>query len=103
MQNTITLTGKMNFAPRVNAAKDGKQIANFQIGVYNGKDSSGKAKYFNIRVDVFDERIISNLMDTAVPVNVIVSGRLALDSYTDKNGNKVENFKITANSVGVDL
>lgn len=103
MHNSITLTGKLNYAPRIISTKKGSQYASFQLGVYDGKDASGKSKYFNINVSVFDEKTVTSLMDLTVPSNVSVSGRVADDSYINKEGKNVRAVKIIANSVGVEL
>ena len=103
MQNSITLTGKVNYQPRIISSKSGNQCCSFQLGVYDGKDASGKSKYFNINVMVFEEHIVNGLMDLTMPANIVVTGRLAGDSYTNKEGKTVRSVKVIANSVGVDL
>lgn len=103
MQNTITVKGKLNFQPKVSNSKSGSAYANFQIGVYDGKDASGKHKYFNLNVITFDERTVNGLMDLNLPANIVVTGRLADDSYTNKEGKNVRAIKIVADTVGVEL
>ena len=42
-------------------------------------------------------------MDLTLPANVVVTGRLADDSYTNKEGKNVRAIKIVADTVGVEL
>lgn len=103
MANHVTFSGKLNFAPDIVQTKDGKNMASFHIGVYNGKDANGKAKYFNVKCKVFNDRTVEGLMNLTVPANVVVTGRMDYRTFTDKNGNNREAYEVNCDSVGVEL
>lgn len=103
MANQVCFSGKVNFEPNIIPLKDGKNMAAFSMGVYNGKDPNGKSKYMNVRCKVFGERYVDGLMNLTVPANLIVVGRLECKPYTDKNGVTHNDFEVNCETVGVEL
>lgn len=97
-QNQVTISGKIAFEPKVYS--EGK-IATIVLNVYAGKTKEGKGKYMDVTVKAFDSKIVESLVNLGKGSNIIVTGRLAEDSY-EKDGKKVKNLYVNANYVGMD-
>lgn len=96
MLNTITICGRMTTDPTLRYTQTQKPVASFTLAV----DRDGR----NAETDFIDCVAWNN---TANFVNsyfskgssAIVTGRLQIRSYTDKNGNKRTAAEVVANSV----
>jgi hypothetical protein len=90
--NEIKLTGKIGFK-KVITANSGKKFTTFSLGFYNGKDTEGKSKFGNVKTTFFG---ITDFNDAD---EVVVSGYLAQDSFTDKDGVARKNLAVIAKTI----
>ena len=90
--NEIKLTGKIGYKKVITAAS-GKDFTTFSLGFYNGKDSDGKSKFGNVKTTFFG---ITDFNDAD---EVVVSGYLAQDSFTDKDGVARKNLAVIAKTI----
>ena len=90
--NEIKITGKIGFK-KVITANSGKEFTTFSLGFYNGKDSEGKSKFGNVKTTFF------GIIDFNDAEEVVVSGYLAQDIFTNKDGVAIKNLAIIAKTI----
>jgi single-strand DNA-binding protein len=101
--NQVVLKGLIGNDPELKNTPSGKSVLSFPISVseYKGKDESGKSQYksFWIQIDVWDkngERLSKMLGKGDI---VVITGRLNVNSWTDKDGVKRTKASVVAQDV----
>lgn len=95
--NQIILTGNLGQDPEMSFTKNGTAVTKFSLGVNQGKDKKTMWVYIITWKDLA-EQCNSNL---AKGTRVEVTGRLAQNVWTDKEGNKRSTFEVVAQTVHV--
>ncbi len=99
--NSVTLTGRLTHAPEGKQVGD-KQAAKFSLAVndsYKGKDGEQVEKTCFIDVDTWGRTAENVCAYLSKGSQVLVSGRLQLDRWEDKQGNKRSKHKVVAQTV----
>ena len=92
--NSVNLIGRLGRDPEVKTTNAGDTICNFSIAVNTGKD---KSIWVNITCFKFAAEFASKNLTKGRKVSV--SGRLAVDEYTNKEGQKVTKTYVIAQDV----
>jgi len=79
--NEVKIKGRA-YRYTVSHTKSGRTICTFGLQFYNGKDQDGKSKYAFVNCKSFEDLKLVDKQD------VFVIGRLAVDEWTDKQGQK---------------
>lgn len=90
--NTITITGKVNYIKKVS-----DKFGTFSISDSNylGKDKDGKGEYSNAYLNCTCFGYALNKIAAAGDgAEVVVTGTLIEDSYTDKSGAERKSWKV---------
>ena len=101
MLNHITIMGRMTRDPELRRTNSGVAVANFCLAVdrdYNSKDGGEKEVDF---IDCIAWRGTAEFVNKYFSRGqmAIVSGRLRIRNWTDKDGNKRRNAEVEADSV----
>lgn len=99
--NTITVIGNVGQDPELKYTASGKPIAKFSVADTRGKDEAKQTQWH--RVTVFDEQAEVVVEQVRKGARVLVTGRLQIDEYTDKDGNKRTSYDIVADDVCLSL
>ena len=85
--NHFVATGSA-WKPEVKLTQSGMAIFSCGLGLYDGKDQAGKAKYFTLQVKAFKEvaEAAGDLIQERD--NIIVTGRMSQESWDDKTTGK---------------
>jgi single-strand DNA-binding protein len=90
--NTISLIGRLTKDPRINHTGTGKTVASFSVANNRGKDQP--TVFFDVtawgKLAEFSQNHLKKAM------RVLITGRIDLDIYTDKNGVEQKRMVITA-------
>ena len=100
MLNNITAAGRMTKDPELRRTQNGVAVASFTIACDRDiKDASGNKQ--TDFIDCVAWRNTAEFVDKYLTRGrmVIVSGRLQMREWTDKNGNKRRNAEILSESV----
>lgn len=97
LSQQVFIAGRVGTHPQVRYMDSGKAVISFRVAVYTGKDSDP----LWVSVTAFDR-----LAEVAADVvqkgtRVVVSGRMMLDTWTDKQGASQATIKIYANEIAV--
>lgn len=92
-ENTVRLKGRV-YRYEVRHSTKGKQICTFGLQFYNGKDKDGKSQYFFASCKGFGTDF--KLKDKQ---DVIVNGKLAGDTWKDKEGKSADKLYIIVDSI----
>lgn len=92
-ENTVRLKGRV-YRYEVRNTTSGKQICTFGLQFYNGKDKDGKSQYFFASCKCFGTDF--KLKDKQ---DVIVKGKLAGDTWKDKEGKSADKLYIIVDSI----
>lgn len=87
MSNQLTISGKA-WEPSTKYAGNGTCVTSFSVSVYDGKDKEGKAKYFNVNCVAFKELAENIGNEVKKQDNVLVVGRMTVESWDDKETGK---------------
>ena len=95
--NRVILLGRLSRDPEVRVTQDGQTtIAKFGIAV-DRRGKEDKADFFNVtafnKTAQFAEKYLKK------GTKIALSGRLQLDEYTNKDGQKVTNVSVVAEEV----
>ena len=95
--NRVILLGRLSRDPEVRVTQDGQTtIAKFGIAV-DRRGKEDKADFFNVtafnKTAQFAEKYLKK------GTKIALSGRLQLDEYTNKDGQKVTNVSVVADEV----
>lgn len=100
--NHITITGNLGKAPEVRYAQDGKAICKFSVAVSDRKKNKA-GQYEDVttwlRVTCFGKTGENAGQYLDKGSQVLVAGRLEVEEYTDKDGNKRTSVGILADDV----
>ena len=101
MLNHITIMGRLTRDPELRRTGSGVAVANFTVAVdrdFSGKDSGEKETDF---IDCVAWRQAGEFVSKYFTKGrmIVVSGRLQIRSYTDKDGNKRRNAEVVADNV----
>lgn len=100
MLNHITIMGRLTRDPELRRTGSGVAVANFTVAVdrdFSGKDSGEKETDF---IDCVAWRQTGEFVSKYFTKGrmIVVSGRLQIRSYTDKDGNKRRNAEVVADN-----
>ena len=95
LMNEIKLKGRV-YRYETKQTSTGKTLCRFGLQFYTGKDKDGKSKYAFVNCKGFADYGLKEKQD------VFVSGNLACEEWTDKEGNKRSALLILASSVGTE-
>lgn len=100
MLNHITIMGRLTRDPELRRTGSGVAVANFTVAVdrdFSGKDSGEKETDF---IDCVAWRQAGEFVSKYFTKGqmIVVSGRLQIRSYTDKDGNKRRNAEVVADN-----
>jgi len=94
--NHIVLVGRLVADPELRQTQDGTPVTSFRIAVNRPKGRSGQEQTDFFGVSVWRQRaeIAAKYLQKGKPV--LVSGRLQIREYTDRDGNKRTAVEVTA-------
>ena len=99
--NTITVTGNVGRDPEIRFTQAGKPVAKFSVADSRSKGDDKEVIWHN--VVCFDE-MAENVTEQLVKgQRVVVTGRLSVNKYTDKEGQEKVAHEIIADEVSVSL
>ena len=103
---SVTVIGNVVRDPEVKFASTGNALLNFSIAQtrkFTGKDGKDKEETSFFDVTCFGT-LAENIANSVTKgTRVIVTGRLAQNSWEDKDGNKRSKVEIVADEIGVSL
>ena len=99
--NQITVTGSA-WKPEIRTTQNGTLIFSVGIGVYDGKDQQGKTKYFTLQCKAFKEAAEAAGDAINERDNIIVTGRLSQETWTNKEGVKQYKTVLIADCIAKD-
>lgn len=98
--NSLTITGTAVAAPELRQTNSGKAVAELRIAHNIFKDGQQlRTDFFNVQL--WNKTAENAARDIQTSAFVVVSGKLATQQYTNKDGNKVTKTFIVGESVGV--
>lgn len=87
------------YAAETRTTKSGKSVTTLGVSVKNwGKDADGKPTYSNYRVQTWNADVAERLKNAQEWDLILVTGRLEIQRYKDKDGNQREQVIIDASS-----
>lgn len=94
--NHIVLVGRLVADPELRQTQDGTPVTSFRIAVNRPKGRNGQEQTDFFGVSVWRQRaeIAAKYLQKGKPV--LVSGRLQIREYTDREGNKRTAVEVTA-------
>lgn len=99
--NNVTVAGKVGQQPEIRFSQGGMPICTFGVGTTSGKDDKKKTTWHNITVfGPLAEHCAASLQRGS---SVIVCGRIDVEEYETKAGEKRKATKIIADEVGLSL
>lgn len=101
MLNRITIMGRMTKDPELRRTESGLSVTSFTVAVdrdFSGKDGSDKETDF---IDCVAWRQTADFVSKYFTKGrmIVVSGRLQIRSWTDKEGNKRRSAEVVADNV----
>lgn len=99
--NTITVIGNVGQDPELRYTASGKAVVKFSVADTRGKDDQKQTQWH--RVTVFDEQAENVCEQVKKGARVLVTGRLQIDKYTDKDGVEKMSYDIVAEDVCLSL
>lgn len=100
MLNQITLMGRLVADPELRYTNSGTAVASFRIAVDRDvKDQSGERKADFIEIVAWKGTAEFVQKYFSKGSMIVVSGRLQMRDWTDKNGNKRTSAEVVANNV----
>ena len=94
-----TITGNVGRAPELKATRSGKQMATFSVASTEKKD--GPTTW--VEVACFDEQADMVTQALQKGDRVVVTGRVALETFQKKDGSQGFSLRLMANEVGRSL
>ena len=96
--NQVVIAGYIGNIGDIKATKAGS-LMNFSLSFSNGKNKENKTKYAFINCTTFDDEVIEAVSAFGKKAKVLVTGRLAEDSYTNKEGKEIRQLKMIVENV----
>jgi single-strand DNA-binding protein len=90
MNNSLTVVGYVGQAPKIKRFQSGKQMVEFSVAVREFElDENGENKTLWLEVKAFNgtgERVLKTVSKGR---EIVINGRLGIESYTTAEGNEV--------------
>lgn len=99
---TATITGNVGKAPEIRVTASGKNIASFSVAS-TVKSKNGESQTTWVDIVCFDEQADVVTQHLRKGERVVVTGRLALEQYTRKDGTPGSSLRMIADEVGISL
>lgn len=99
--NTITVIGNVGGDPELRYSAGGKAVVKFSVADTRGKDDTKQTQWH--RVVAFDEQAENVAAQVTKGARVLVTGRLNIDKYKDKEGVERTSYEIAADDVCLSL
>ena len=99
---TGTVTGNVGRKPEMRTTGGGKQMASFSVAS-TVKREGREPQTTWVDVVCFDEQAERVVAELDKGARVVVSGRIALETYEKKNGEAGSTLRMVADEVGVSL
>ncbi|MCE2928028.1 MAG: single-stranded DNA-binding protein [Candidatus Caenarcaniphilales bacterium] len=96
---SIVLSGTIKKKAEQKQTPNGNTVTNFMINVTRYDNREKQEKQYPVKVSIWGDAISDMLGKLDEGAKVIVSGRLQLDQFTDKNGKNIKLFNIEASRV----
>lgn len=93
--NKVIMVGRLTADPELKMTQNGTQVATFSLALSKGKDQP--SDFFDFVAWRNTAEFLSRYFHKGDGVGVV--GRLTVDAYTDKDGNKRKSYKVTADEV----
>lgn len=107
MSATVTLVGRLGGDPEIRFTQTGKSVASFSLVTSKSTKQpdntwvESETTWYRVEAwDSLGENVVESLRKGD---QVIVVGRLFMDSYTAKDGSEKQSLKVNAYSIGPDL
>lgn len=100
MLNQITIMGRLTAAPELRRTQDGKAVVSFSLAVqrdFKDKDGNRETDFIDVVAWRQTAEFVSRYFDKGSMA--VVSGRLQIRPWTDKDGNKRRSAEIVAEHV----
>lgn len=99
--NKVILLGNLTRSPELRVTPKGTNVCQIGLAVnstYKDKDGNSKEDVTFVDVDAFGKQaeVIAKYMEKGRPI--LIEGRLKLDSWQDKDGNKRSKLKVILDS-----
>lgn len=93
--NRVIMAGRLVATPELKMTPNGTQVATFSLALSKGKDQP--TDFFDFVAWRNTAEFLSRYFHKGDGIGVV--GRLTVDSFTDKDGNKRKSYKVTADEV----
>lgn len=93
--NKVIMVGRLTADPELKMTQNSTQVCSFSLAVNKGKDQP--SDFFDFVAWKHTAEFLSRYFKKGDGIGVV--GRLTVDSYTDKDGNKRKSYKVTADEV----
>ena len=90
--NKVIMVGRLVATPELKMTQSGIQVVSFSLALSKGKDQP--SDFFDFVAWRNNAEFISRYFHKGDGIGVV--GRLTVDAYTDKDGNKRKSYKVTA-------
>ena len=100
MLNQIVIMGRLTAAPELRRTQDGKAVVSFSLAVerdFKDKDGNRETDFIDVVAWRQTAEFVSRYFDKGSMA--VVSGRLQIRPWTDKDGNKRRSAEIVADHV----
>ncbi len=96
---SIVLSGTINKDAESKTTPNGNAVTTFTISTLRYDNRSKSEKSFPVKVTMWGDAFAGNKDQYTAGTRVVVTGRLQLEEFTDRNGKKVRLAAIEANRV----
>lgn len=93
--NRVIMVGRLTADPELKMTQSGIQVVSFSLALSKGKDQP--SDFFDFVAWKHTAEFLSRYFKKGDGIGVV--GRLTVDAYTDKDGNKRKSYKVTADEV----
>ena len=93
--NRVIMVGRLTADPELKMTQNGTQVVSFSLALSKGKDQP--TDFFDFVAWRNTAEFLSRYFHKGDGIGVV--GRLTVDSFTDKEGNKRKSYKVTADEV----
>ena len=93
--NKVIMVGRLVATPELKMTRNGTQVATFSLALSKGKDQP--SDFFDFVAWKNTAEFLSRYFHKGDGIGVV--GKLTVDSFTDKDGNKRKSYKVTADEV----
>ena len=93
--NKVIMVGRLTADPELKMTQNGTQVCSFSLALSKGKDQP--SDFFDFVAWRNTAEFLSRYFKKGDGIGVV--GKLTVDSFTDKDGNKRKSYKVTADEV----